>query len=94
MTINVRRSKKDMDIGLRYRVIADGRDVTNGCWYVDARRRVLKLNKLDVHGESYLEWRNGEYVVATEYMKARRVRLVPRVVLHTSVESASMGGLR
>jgi hypothetical protein len=57
----------------KYRVIADGRDLTAGCFYVDARRRIVGL---------YTQ-RDGQSIVGADgelirkWLYPRRVRLVP-----------------
>lgn len=80
MTINLRaknrkRAKRDqLKYALNYRVIADGRDLTNQCFYYDGRRRIVGVNLLDDKGQSYLT--EDKQDVARKFIKARRVRLV------------------
>lgn len=80
MTINLRaknrkRAKRDqLKYALNYRVIADGRDLTKGCFYYDGRRRIVGVNLLDETGQFYLTEDKRE--ITQEFIKSRRVRLV------------------
>lgn len=65
MTINLpaknrKRAKRDqLKYALNYRVIADGRDLTNQCFYYDGRRRIVGVNLLDEKGQFYLTERQA-----------------------------------
>lgn len=58
---------------MKVRLIADGREVRE-CVYYDGRRRMLIVNKRDGEGRWYLDPTTWE--IATERIKARRVKLV------------------
>ncbi len=72
MVCNVRRSERDKKIGRRYRVLADGVDITDTVFYVDARRRIVRRYLRNSDGNFYLMGRD----VAWETLRPRRVRLV------------------
>lgn len=62
-----------------YRVVADGRDLSNRVFYVDGRRRIVGVNKVNSQGLAYLEYdESGEPEIAREFLRPRRVRLVKR----------------
>lgn len=76
MTCNVIRGEKDRALGRRYKVIADGKDVTDGTFYVDARRRIVRVYARNAKGDFYIDYAAGTMVTKT--LRPRRVRLVPR----------------
>jgi len=79
VTINVRRSDSDKKIGRRYRVVADGVDLTSSAFYVDGRRRIVRLN-VDEKGMPSRKGvisRNRREVLWKE-IHPRRVRLIKK----------------
>ena len=75
MTCDVRRanSSDKKILKARYRVIADGTDITDDCYYADGRRRIVGVYLKDEHGRPYITADGG---IAFQALRPRRVRLV------------------
>jgi hypothetical protein len=54
MTLNAHR-RRDLKRTRCTRVLLDGVDVTNRCFYADGRRGVVRMYKLNLSGQKYLE---------------------------------------
>lgn len=65
-------------VARKYRVVADARDVTDGCFYVDTRRRKVGLYLKNENRAFYLDPANP-LEIAKEWIHPKRVRLVRRV---------------
>ena len=76
MTCDLRRgTKRDWIIAKAYRCIADGKDITDQTFYVDARRRRVGVLALNDQGRPFM---NDAHELVRLFIHPRRVRLVKK----------------
>jgi hypothetical protein len=76
MTSDLRRARDFRRHAGKYRVVANGRDVSNDCFYFDGRRRIVGLFLRDETGRHYIDKATGG--VARQIVKFRRVRAIKK----------------
>jgi hypothetical protein len=79
MTVDCRRrNASDLRLMMRYRVVADGKDITSDTFFVDARRRRVGVFLRNEQGRHFVildgSSRHGE--MAVSFLHPRRVRLI------------------